>query len=643
MSSTEEDSSDEDTEEDAMPTERVKMTEPRIVDDSQVSSPPSTVPFSRRASINGSHTAPGRPPVGRKASETPSLIADKSPSIATDRSTPTSGIFNAPSALRMAQRHEANAESSGMSNSIPNVDWTALPRELQFYLSFHHEQITYHHYAFKNDASCFLRTTLIELAVSFEPLLYAVVGFSAFQYAIRDRTGRIQDFLQFYDRSVSSLLRHLKQRPIIQCDDVAVKTLLTILQLATIEEYLGDWVNLLSHQRAACNILTRIYTPSSIMQSDTTRTMLAWYTRFDVFAGILGGYETAIGREWLTAPEQYYGEQSRLHPDELSYKIEEAIARNTLNARDMGTLFARRAKGAVSDEEFFVENRSLGERFRAWRSDLHPSLTDSRFAITTFEGAPKRDPEDIVDPYLPGVIYAGPLWQMNFCLIDWQATDLMHRYQSSLADQTRPSDDLTKLALQICQACEAVELWPGSVEGTVLATQASLAMATLFLPKDARHISWSRRKYANIESLGFIYPATFREKLAMMWEEPDVLDWWLPNRESCPTIIQSIRSFVDSRSREPQDVPSRDLKRMKALFSALDLADVQQNNACCLSIGSTSSDASPVMTVANDDFTNPLETSTWGARMRASEYRVWDETMSNQQQQQHQHQHLFGQ
>ena len=42
------------------------------------------------------------------------------------------------------------------------------------------------------------------------------------------------------------------------------------------QEFLGDWVNLLGHQRAAYEILTELYTPQSIMDSGMTRIMLGW-------------------------------------------------------------------------------------------------------------------------------------------------------------------------------------------------------------------------------------------------------------------------------------------------------------------------------------------------------------------------------
>lgn len=100
----------------------------------------------------------------------------------------------------------------------------------RFYLDYLRNNITYHHYFFRIDANYFLHHILIEQALSYEPLLQAVVGFAAFRATLGKPHGKIQDFLGYYNRSVSLLLKSLASG---QTHTDA--TLLTILQLATIE------------------------------------------------------------------------------------------------------------------------------------------------------------------------------------------------------------------------------------------------------------------------------------------------------------------------------------------------------------------------------------------------------------------------
>jgi hypothetical protein len=78
------------------------------------------------------------------------------------------------------------------------------------------------------DPSNFVGKTLIEVALNFEPLLYAVVGFAAYHYTLGKPDGRLHDFLGYYQKSVNLLRQHIQKKP-------TIATILTILQLATIE------------------------------------------------------------------------------------------------------------------------------------------------------------------------------------------------------------------------------------------------------------------------------------------------------------------------------------------------------------------------------------------------------------------------
>lgn len=105
-----------------------------------------------------------------------------------------------------------------------------LPYDLQFYLKYFDENITYHHYSLKHDTNDFIHTTFINAALRNDALLHAIVGFSAFQHTLSNPEGKIQHFLFYYNKAVSLLLASLKRG-----HRHTVGTLLTILQLATIE------------------------------------------------------------------------------------------------------------------------------------------------------------------------------------------------------------------------------------------------------------------------------------------------------------------------------------------------------------------------------------------------------------------------
>lgn len=132
------------------------------------------------------------------------------------------------SSIGLERREKFSSVSTDTSQEVKSL--SHLPHDLQFYITYHKTQLTFHHYHFKHDASHFLHHILVEQALRYDPLLYAVVGFAAFQSTIKRANGKIEDFLGYYNTSVSLLRRSLRNQ---QTHTDA--TMLTILQLATFE------------------------------------------------------------------------------------------------------------------------------------------------------------------------------------------------------------------------------------------------------------------------------------------------------------------------------------------------------------------------------------------------------------------------
>lgn len=336
------------------------------------------------------------------------------------------------------------------------------------------------------------------------------------------------------------------------------------------------------------------------MEDELQRKILSWYSRFDLTAGLISGYETVLGRDWFCAREEYYRHQSEDHPHDIDYKIENAIARHCLNAMDMALLFARLSQEALGVDEFKIENGELSMRISTWEQHLHILFDEVRCQVETFEIKRRPGSKDVVDPHMPGGIFSEGLCSLNLLLMDWYGLDLMHRYQTALILQQSQSPKLSLIAWELCRMFEAIDCWPEAPAGVVLSTQASLSMAALFLPRDERNITWCRRKLARIESLGYvtipfstgittpqglarlnalcryIFPPTYRDKVAQLWCLPEVCHWWLPNDEGYSSIVRSIREFMEYRS--PED-PSRaggktkseDLRNLKAIFSKISM------------------------------------------------------------------------
>ncbi|KAK3390907.1 hypothetical protein B0H63DRAFT_125709 [Podospora didyma] len=491
----------------------------------------------------------------RQNSETPSFDASKS------SSPPSVSSKSAGSLTPVLHLSEGPFSAAG---SRP--DWSFLPHEIQFYLGYFVENITNYHYCIVNDSDNFFRTILVSTAIRDETLLYAVVAYSAYHHALKDPKGRMDGFLQYYNRSVTLLLGLLKKK-----EKHGVATLLTILQLATIEEYLGDWVNLMGHQKAAFEILTQLFTPQSIMQTPMGRMILRLYCRFDVFIGIMGSFETTLPRVWFSTAIEYYDSRASAEPDNLGWKIEACGARLRLISMEMSLLFGKGAKQEVTEDEYVAEHQRLADALDDWKDGWDPAMKDPRYLVTELAGGNTPDPDDIVNPYAPGVLFGSPLFASTILTCEWHSIALMHGSQSASELSEDVRGELMEHAYAICQICEAVEFWPSSPAGSLIILHPCIAIAALFVRRDTRHHMWIRRKFALLEVMGYISPATMRARMAELFGDESCARWWLPNDEGFTPILQNIRAFADERNAMAVSAQSENLRQVRHVFSKMNI------------------------------------------------------------------------
>lgn len=263
---------------------------------------------------------------------------------------------------------------------------------------------------------------------------------------------------------------------------------------------LGDWVNLMGHQKAAFEMLTRLFTPETITKSDFLCKVLLWYVRFDLFVGFQSGGEAVLGREWYEAVHECYVQKVRDMPGDIGMKYEERFAHSRLVAKDSNDLFARTAKGLVSPQDFMAQLPILRERVESLQRNMGTDLTDPNHKVHQILGTPKS--EDIVNPYEPDVLWGGPLWTSNFLQLDTWGILFMFTISSSMALKQPLDPEVTKEAYKAIQVFEAICAYPEAPPGAVLEAQVSFAIATLFLPKDQKTVQWVRQTFARIEASG---------------------------------------------------------------------------------------------------------------------------------------------
>jgi hypothetical protein len=153
-----------------------------------------------------------------QASETPSSSKEKSVSPPSDITAATSRSYSSIDNFEMAP---ATLETE--LQIISDL-------EVQFFLEYHRQHITVYHYFLMSHAEHFIHREIVENALKYEPLLYAVVGFAAYHFSVGNPNGKLYTFLKYYDYSVSLLRKSIEAG-----DQYSDAILLTILQLATFE------------------------------------------------------------------------------------------------------------------------------------------------------------------------------------------------------------------------------------------------------------------------------------------------------------------------------------------------------------------------------------------------------------------------
>ncbi|KAK3672027.1 hypothetical protein LTR78_007996 [Recurvomyces mirabilis] len=505
-------------------------------------------------------------------SESPSGVSDarkqSSASTASSSQQLSPSIERVPGSSTRPKASRTTTKHTVKPSITQNSRWASLPKEIKAYLRYHHESLSHHHYGFKYDAGDFLKSTFLEIAMNDESwaLLHGIVAFAAYHHAVHNKEPAISRFLMYYNQSINLLQQSLKKKR------HNIATLLTILQLATIEEFLGDWNNLLGHQRAAHQLLMDLFTPQTIMQDETRRRIIAWYIRFDLFAGLLAGNETNLDRAWFAVCADFYDLQARERPSDLGAKFEGFFSTARLLATDVTLLFAARHRDSISDEDFDKRVSDLTRQFDEFRTTLKNAFEGPSSYVQEFPLAPPPSADDLTNFRDPYFLYGGDLFTMNYVLIDFWAIDLHFKMSLASIRRQSPPPDLREIALKKCKMFEAIQYYDKGPAGGIIGCQASLGIASLCLPHDKKHIDWCRQKFALIEQNGYIYPSALRQRMTGIWGV-DVNHWWLANEEGFPQVVRAIRDFVEYRASMPQDAAAADVRDMSGIFRTLNMSD----------------------------------------------------------------------
>jgi hypothetical protein len=306
------------------------------------------------------------------------------------------------------------------------------------------------------------------------------------------------------------------------------------------QEYLGDWVSLMSHQNAAYQLLTELYTPESIMKHGTLQNILKWYIHFDVYVAIISGLPAIISRDWFEAQHKAYVQQTVDEPDNISIRYEERFAWVRLLGYDVTSLFSAKAQGTISGIDFERKSKFIQDEIDKFEEGIHPMLRDNSKRIMELSDKPLQGSGAILEPYKPGLLYSGEIFPTNQLLLNfWGLRNMFGSRLSAMTGVPRSEDSAKDLAYRIARLIDAIDHYPESPAGALLGLRASLGMAVLFLPANEKEKLWSRRKLAQVENLGYVF--------ATAWVDTDA-DFALDTSIQRP-YAPSCRSFGARTSR----------------------------------------------------------------------------------------------
>ncbi|KAF3939050.1 hypothetical protein ABW19_dt0207723 [Dactylella cylindrospora] len=446
-------------------------------------------------------------------------------------------------------------DPSWISGSIQSLRLESHPDpEINFWLNYHRQNITFHHYLLKSDLSDFFTSSLLSFTSQSDALLYSVVAFSAFHYFVNDPTASERDsssvetFFEYHNRAIASLRASFQESLVPD-----ILTLLTVLQLATLEEYLGDWANLIHHRKGAHMILQSLFSPQSILDTPEGSLIFSWFTRIDLSVSIIAGLRTILDAEWYDAAYKSCRAQLDQQPDNYYWIAMCAESHSRYISMQSANLLSDRFSGLCDYETY--ENAMIGTLNEI-------SLFWEQFAPESINASTETGAEKALLDYTYAEVHAMGL------LLHHQRS-LIHGY-----DQ----DYMTGHCMAICELVATATKGTQYRPSSLLPFQLALPMAAAFNPDEGLK-EFLRTQFYKMEQLGFIYPIPFRTHLSKLWNEPSIRFEWIPENQTFPpvsvqssNILSAIRVLAEDRNEEvsrSSDLSSTQL--MRNLFSFADL------------------------------------------------------------------------
>lgn len=251
-------------------------------------------------------------------------------------------------------------------------------------------------------------------------------------------------------------------------------------------------MNLMEHRNAASQIITRLWNAVTMAETWELRMVFNWFSYFDVLVAMIAGHQTTVSAEWPTQNQQAVLRAHQADPNNLDLLIEESLCGFRDLAMSVSIMTAKRAQNQITMEEFLLESNRMLRVTEQWRAKLNSVMFED--AVTL--------PEAKDCPFKPAPVHRGTRWPVNYLEIDYWALLIMLKHQIALTNSTGPEETLANYAIRICERLAGIEACPDAPSGCLLAAQASIGLAALWIPNDQRYRQWVQKQLAKAEQMG---------------------------------------------------------------------------------------------------------------------------------------------
>lgn len=229
------------------------------------------------------------------------------------------------------------------------------------------------------------------------------------------------------------------------------------------------------------------------------RMVYNWFAHFDVLVAMMAGHRTTVGSEWSDLNRHAVRRECEVNPENMCLKVENASCEFRDLAMEISLLTFQRSQNLLTGEGFLTESKRLLQACSTWFNSLDPLILAGAEKVYRKSGT--GGPEDEC-PFEPAAIYRGIRWAVNFLVCDYFGLIIMLKHQIALMNPERPDPSLQDLAISICNVLAGVEKYSDSPAGALLAAQAPLGLAALWIPNNKGYRRWMQKQLAEIEQMG---------------------------------------------------------------------------------------------------------------------------------------------